>query len=772
VFHAFDSWLGTMGSQQRVLLVLDDLHWADPPSLRLLEYLLRSSHNRPLLIIATCRHSDSDSSGWLSESLAGLRRAVAVEHLSLQGLSEGEAAELLSSVLGRPLSEGERLGAGNLHRHTQGNPFFLQAVGRDLLAEAGSLQAWGDLGEERLPLPQHLRDVVRWRLRQLSRPCMDVLAAGSVMGLTFSSLPVGDAVGCTDDALMGALDEARRAGVVADGPSGSDQVRFSHAVVRRTLYEDLGELRRTRLHHRIAQALDARRGSSPVLAEELAHHYFLGAGAGGLDEALTYARLAAADASARFAYEPAVVQLERALELVATRRPGESVERCRLLLDCAAVTLKAGDRTRADERYLEAFETARATGRADLAADAALGFGGVLPAGALPDDRARSLLETSLADLGADDRRRSLVLGRLSQWGHFDRPIAERQALSDEAVALAHQAEDPTTLAEVLGYRFWALTGPDDCDRRLRSAAEMRSLGERLGDPETVLQSFKCELHVRFELADYEGSVRAAEVVRDLASVVRQPEYLRLVSMWDSLVAGMEGRYADAEASATEAVQIFRRTDHPQIDSIYVGLSVPWRWLQGSLVDLWPLLGDAAETWERTYEHAFLAWLASASGEHEKARRLLAAVTRRVTCDDHNFQWWFLAVGMAQAAINLEDRDAARQAYALIEPYATHNARVGGATFLGAATLHLGWLALFLGRHEDAVAQLEEALGRHRAMGARPFEAVNERLLAAALRARGRAEDATRADRLEATGDLAAAELGLAPTAVPAPTQL
>jgi hypothetical protein len=272
------------------------------------------------------------------------------------------------------------------------------------------------------------------------------------------------------------------------------------------------------------------------------------------------------------------------------------------------------------------------------------------------------------------------------------------------------------------------------------------------------------------ELADHAGSQQAAAVLRELASVIRQPEYLRLVAMWDSLVAGMEGRFADADTRATEAVEIFKRTEHPQFDSVYIGLSVPWRWLQGRLDELWGLLGAASHGLERPYMRVFVAWLASAIGEHDKARELLATVTRSdVTTDDRNFQWWFLAVSLAQTAINVGDVGQAELAYEVIEPYADHNARVGGATFLGAVTLHLGWLALFLGRADDAVTHLEDALGRHRAMGARPFEAVNQRLLAAALRARGRQEDATRADRLEAAADLAAAELGLAPIAVPSP---
>ena len=136
---------------------------------------------------------------------------------------------------------------------------------------------------------------------------------------------------------------------------------------------------------------------------------------------------------------------------------------------------------------------------------------------------------------------------------------------------------------------------------------------------------------------------------------------------------------------------------------------------------------------------------------------------------DRNFHWWFLMVGLAQSAMNLADVEWAGRLYDLIAPYADHNCRGGQATFLGAASMQLGALSLLLERGEAAVRHLESALARHHEMGAWPFAAMTEHLLAAALRTPGAHHDEARADLLEDAASATAEKLGVPRTVSPPP---
>jgi DNA-binding SARP family transcriptional activator len=771
VFDAVNRWVHAIAGRRRLVLVLDDMHWADRPSLLLLEYILRSSTQAPVLIVATYRQTDANVSGWFSESLAGIRRTTPVETIALSGLSPAETKELLEDAIGRALSDHEAAGAANLQRHTGGNPFFLQEVVRDLREAGGSLEAWSAANAEELLLPDRMRDVVRWRLRQVTATCMRVLSAASALGDEFDIATVGKAIDCDEETLLSALDEARLAGVVTESSRQFDTHCFTHAVVRQALYDDLGLSRRTRLHRQLGIALEMRYGADTRRhASALAHHFYLGASAGSVNDALHYLRLAADDELQQVAYEAAADHLGRALELVADYKATDELERCHLLLATGNACVKAGHASEANTRFLDAFGVADRCGRPDLLAEAALGFGGVIPAGSEPNAKARSLLESALAQLPArDGSARALVLGRLAQWGHFDRPRAQRQQLTDEAVEMARRLGDPETLGAVLRYRYWALDGPDEIDRQIAVAMEIRDLGEKLGDNEILLHGLKCELHARFELGDYGASRRVADDLGTLAHQIQQPEYLRLGFMWDSLVAGTEGRYDDAEHNAAEAAAILERTEHPQLYALYVGLSLPWRWLQGRMEDLRPLL-ELGQTGRASLgETALVAWVASEIGERAQAEALLAnLVPRDVADSERNFHWWFLMVGLTQTALNLGDGPWAATLYDLIEPYADHNCRAGQATFLGSATLQLGSLALLLGRNDVAIRHLEAALTRHESMGARPLAAMTQHLLATALRGPGALGDHARADALDNEATATAAALG-APRAVSSP---
>ena len=451
--------------------------------------------------------------------------------------------------------------------------------------------------------------------------------------------------------------------------------------------------------------------------------------------------LAADDALQQVAYESAADHLIRALELVTTYRATDEVERCQLLLAIGRACVKAGRTSEANDRFLDAFELAASCGRPDLLAEAALGYGGVLPAGSEPNAKARALLESALAALATEDgSARALVLGRLAQWGHFDRPRrraprAHRRAPSPWRGELG----DPETLAAVLRYRYWAMDGPDDVDRQIAVAIEIRDLGERIGDRESLLQGLKCELHARFELGDFEASRRVAA---DLATLADADPATRVPAT--RLHVGQPGRRHRRSLCRCRGQRGAGRR-HPRAHRAPPALCALFRAVLAVAVapgahggPAPPPRGRATPAGRhRARPPSWHGWRARSASAPRPRRSWPASCPPKWPTSDRNFHWWFLMVGLAQTAVNLGDRAWAVALYDLIEPYADHNCRAGQATFLGAASLQLGTLGAHAGTRGRGHRAPRVGLEASHDMGARPFVAMTKHLLATALRGPG-----------------------------------
>jgi DNA-binding SARP family transcriptional activator len=262
-----------------VLLVLDDLHWADPPTLLLLRHLV--SRARPRALILALHRDDTLLQLW-----ADLRRDGA-DRLAVHGLDEAAIAELLESP--------DPALAARLEEETGGNPFFV----RELLAHMG------ETGE--LEVPDVLRDIVHARVQRLSDQAQALLATAAVAGGEFS-LTVLEGVDPGHD-LLDALDEATAAGLIAE--RGHGDYAFTHALVRHTLYDNLTSARRARLHRRVGETLES---SGHASVQTLAHHY--AAGDGDADKAAHYAIAAGRDAVARAGPEQAAALYRRGLDVL------------------------------------------------------------------------------------------------------------------------------------------------------------------------------------------------------------------------------------------------------------------------------------------------------------------------------------------------------------------------------------------------------------------------------------------------------------------------
>jgi transcriptional regulator with XRE-family HTH domain len=376
-------WQGVAGllrnaaRAQPLLLVLEDLHDADRATLDLLVNLVRNLTESRVLIVGTYRDLEVDHKHPLSTALAQLRRTGYFERVRLRGLTADEVHLLL-----RDLGFADKPGLADVvYRRTEGNPLFVHEVVRLLAANgpAGRARARGSSSAEWSSLagvPDGLREMIALRLSRLSDEAKRVLRAAAVIGPEFRLDVLQQLMGPDEEAVYAALEEAVRDAVLEERVSLSGEVtyRFSHALFRQTLYEELLAPRRMRLHQQAARVLEqVYAEQAEEHAAELAEHYAYSAGTADRIKAVSYAELAARRATGAYAYDEAARHLERALHLQQAVNPDDWARRCELLLSLGEALLPL-ERPRhvVDTVVAEAFTLAEAHGAAGYAARTAV----------------------------------------------------------------------------------------------------------------------------------------------------------------------------------------------------------------------------------------------------------------------------------------------------------------------------------------------------------------------------------------------------------------
>jgi DNA-binding SARP family transcriptional activator len=761
LFESLDSWIQRIAARHPVLLVLDDLHWADRPSLLLFRHLMQARRSTPLLAVAMYHDIELVRSE-LSAALPSLARDTDCRRLALRGLERDAATELLEAAADRPFPERESAIVSELEQETGGNPFFLLEMARHLSEMGAFDREAGRLAGTLAEIPESVRDLIRWRLGRLSGRCAGVLAVASVIGERFDAALLTSAASLDEATAVDLLEEAAQAGMIAEIDDEPDRWRFSHSLARRVTAAELSRSRKARLHQRIGTTLESRPDVSPA---ELAHHFGAAASIGSAVKAIGYQRLAGKQALAEVAAEVAVHHFKKALEQLDRFRPSDQTLRCELLLELAGAHDRAGDYMSRDERFAEAADAARRLRNDELFLRAALGYGGILPAAVRADPQAHALLEEALERLGAKGSgATATILARLAHWLHDERPYRERLELSDQSVAMARDTGDRRTLATVLLHRCWALDGPGDAGDALQAAGQILDIGTEFEEPELTLEGLRIKLTAQFEKGEHSAAVQTALLMKQLAEEVRHPEFIRLSAIWDVNVASMEGKFGYAEEMAGELGHWLQRIGHPQAQLIPLAQSFSWRWLQGRAAEYIPVFEalSASQPAELTWP-AVTAWCLAEAGARDQAADLLHQMKPALAATaDHNFQWWAVIVGFSGAADLLGNRQWAEVLYDLAAPYSGNNCTLGVASFLGAADHWLGVLAGVTGRYPVAIQHLEAALARHRDMGSRPLTALTQEAYGHLLTLRGEEADIERARMLTGSAMRTASELRLA----------
>lgn len=719
LFEAFDTLLSAAPSP--TVLVVEDVHWADAPTLLLLRHLLRRADRSAMLVVATARQEGLAPGRDLAAELALLEAREPLNEVALSGLGTDDVRKLFG---GRPGAE--ELAAAACRR-TGGNPFLLHEILRHL----DELPGHGGLDDS---VPERVRDSVKRRVAALGAEVDEMLSAGAVMGEAFHFGVTARVMDARPEELLGALDHAVAAGLVVEDRGRPDWYRFAHALVRDALEQALTSSRMARLHLRIAEELEGAEWIAPVA--EVAHHHHAALPAGDAARALSTAGRAAQEAMDVLAYERAADFHTMALDAVEAGG-GDDSDRLDTLLARGDARLRAGSKESARADLLAAAALAEHIGDMRARARAALGVGETADIWGDDPELVR-VLEAALVALKTDDvALRSRVRARLAQALYYSGPPDRRDQLSKVAVEEARASGEPEALAWVLSARHAALWGPTDLDARIEAAEEIGRLAAELDDDELAVLGLGWLAVDRLERGDRAAFDAAVSRHAELAGSLRRPLHLRDAEMWAVTRALLDGRLDDAEEGVERMRDLSEAVHDPHAETVsWVGRF----WLAYEREDP-ATLDELAELWvalAARYPHvpawrAALALLHARRGDAPKAREQFEPLA----ADDfagvpRDVVYVNTLTFLAETCHFLGDAARARVLLTLLGPFSGRFALVDRAMYCkGSVDRYLGLLAATAGDEVAAERHLRAALSQHEEAHARLLAARTRRELTA-----------------------------------------
>jgi class 3 adenylate cyclase len=717
LFEAYVGWLAELADEAPVLLIVDDLTWANRSTLDLFVHIAEVVAAMPVLLLGTYRDTDPGAEAVaLAAATVGRGDASPMTRVALEGVDSEDVARMLEQLAGVRLPAGRPGLPSELRRRTGGNPLFVRELVRHWEAE-GLLGAGTDAGRvlagpAALPatVPRAVGDVVRNRVAALSEAARLVIRTASVHGIGFDAELVAELSGLGPTDFVSGLKEATEARLLEEAADGS--FSFPHAVVRDTVYADIPLVGRRLEHRRAAAVLERRLGARAAdHCAELAFHYGRATDAE-VAKAVHWAVRTAEHASMGLDRDQAALALDAAAATVQRCSGLSAGERSDLLRRLGSAHLRCGV-PGARSLLLEAGRVAAEAGdgrRCGLAAF--VGSQGVFGHFGPVDAERVAAIETALRFEHLPDPIRSTLLAGLA--GEIQPTSAPERGdeLTGEAVALARRSGMPQALAYALGQRLLVLWRPATLTERLRLARELAAVGGDPGlDPATMLYATLVPLPTLVEAGEMEqvvGLLHRALGVAEGVPVLSLQASLRLRrTLWSAVLA----RFDDALAWAEDAHRHLAAVGRPDADEIGLVLRLHVRHLRG---DVDAVLEEAAAGAAGRPGHRLLSAMVALAAADAGRRDLCETAYRRIVRDGSvdlrdDYDLLASAVALAHAAVFLRDRAGAEALAAVLGPYADRYVD-NGVMFYGSVAHPLGRLHAFLGDEAAADAAFAQAV--------------------------------------------------------------
>lgn len=752
LLDAIARFLRRVGDRQPLVLVLEDIHAADAASLALLDFVAADLATSHLVVIGTYRDVDIGRSHPLRQTLAELTRGGLCERLSLSGLTAGDVASFLASMLGE---EPSRSLVDAVHERTAGNALFVTEIGRILLQEGKRELSGG--------VPEGIREVIGIRLDRLSPAGNEMMRIASLFGREFGLDQLEPLIDDrTDDEVLELLEEALSAGLLCEASGEPGRFRFAHPLIQETLEAELSSARRVRLHGRIATTLERLYGDdAPVHAAELAYHFAEAETVVSPDMVVHYCRLAGEQAYDAHAYDDAIAYFQRALaaregrvmddetaDLVFALVRSEFLGRDRLDLDGALERMR-----RAFDYHVEAGNLRRAV---EIAAHPVPPVWGQTEVPAL---LARALELTT--DMSLEEGQVLANVGRFAGTNNGDLDAAT--AAFDRALAIARRHGDRMLERRVLTLAarvdWWFM--------RWEQCTENSRLALHLALDEDDQQS---ELYARVWLTrdaairgDTETARAEAASSLELAERLRERYWLATACLNSFWLAALTGDWAAARAFSDAGLAAqphdARNLAVRAVLEYELGCVDAGHGSFERLVDVMHAV-DSPSSIEHASAAAAMALSGVLTGRGERLSS--AAVTAEGTLRDPTripiFDL-YARIALAIVAISQDDAAAAADHY---QALSSQRGTILLPVLLSADRL-LGGLALTTGRADDACTLFESALSLCERAGYRPESARTAVDYASALRRRSAPGDAARAKALLDRASETSRALGMQP---------
>jgi DNA-binding SARP family transcriptional activator len=714
LYHAASALIAHAAERRPLLLVLEDMQFADADTLLMIRQLLRDVGRHRIVMVLAYRDGEVGGDHPLARLLSDLRREVGVTRLRLRGLDDDAIAELID---GDHQPSGELI--ERLQEHTDGNPYFVEEVLRSVRDRRPDTDSRAFSIEDLRFVPESVQDVIQARLRRLPSSAREILAGAAVVGQEFDPELLESLF--DHEQTADALDLAVREGLLVTDGESRRRYRFRHALAREAIYRSIGHGRRAQLHVRIARALERQRRTTHVDSAQLAHHFLACGRSDVADEAIRYSSDAAERARGSYACDDAAQHYRRALDVLEACRPRDVRTRCSLLLRLGQVSWQR-DGPRARVIFEQALTVARGIGEHAGFAEATLGLGGRFYAPVGHDRPYVKLLEEALQDAPKDGVARTRLLGRLAEHLVFVDPN-RAVGLSSEALALARQLGVVPLVAATLLSRHATLLHTHHVADRTRLAAEAVELARRVGEHELEALGHHWLLYDLLEAGDVDLARPTLDRLEGLANELRQPLYRHSALTWRRVLAQLGGAFELAEQLAHEALNLAQAAQGEDATPHFIAGQLAVIQDCGQPQTLLPAVLEQAAGGGRMWYCAARLLAFDCAEAQVGVREPTELASDHLARLPRDVYWLTTLAWLAEISARTNDRQRAEVLHELLAPYADRCVQLTFTGSFGSVHRHLALLASQLDQPRVATEHFEEAVRRHAAIRAPALEA-------------------------------------------------